>query len=313
MSFTPSPENLAIRDHICDTTLGNLMVVAVAGSGKTTTICWVLPFIPDAESKSILFMAFSKNIVTALEPRVPSTVSVKTGHALGLAAWKRHTGSTFRGKSMTADKVFDILKETLNVKRNFVAYTPRGQAPSSGSQSEFELYASNAKRLVGLAKSAGIGTVLLENTPSSWYHLISHNGLILDDNADEQRLVEIAAETLEKSNAQGKTVIDFDDMLYLPLLHNSPFDKKNYIFIDEAQDTNGVQRELLKRMLAAPPYGRLIAVGDPSQAIYGFRGADAEAMSTMQREFSMTVLPLSVSYRCSKAVVAEAQKYETVT
>jgi superfamily I DNA/RNA helicase len=64
-------------------------------------------------------------------------------------------------------------------------------------------------------------------------------------------------------------------------------------------------------MLAPPPYGRLIAVGDPSQAIYGFRGADATAMTDMQREFNMTVLPLSVSYRCSQSVVKEAQKYET--
>lgn len=291
--FTPSPENLAIREHIVSDSSGNLMVIAVAGSGKTTTICWVLPFIPDAQSKSILFMAFSKNIVTALEPRVPATVSVKTGHALGLAAWKRFTNSTFRGKAMDGSKTFVLLKDLLK------------------SRSDFDLYAAPIQRLVGFAKNAGMGTHLLENTYPSWYHLISHNNIILDDAADEQRLVELATETLAKSIAVGREFIDFDDMLYLPLLHNCSFDKKNFIFIDEAQDTNGVQRALISRMLAPAPYGRLIAVGDPSQAIYGFRGADATAMQDMQKEFNMAVLPLSVSYRCSQAVVKEAQKYET--
>jgi len=109
----------------------------------------------------------------------------------------------------------------------------------------------------------------------------------------------------------GREVIDFDDMLYLPLRSKCTFDKKNYVFVDEAQDTNGVQRALLRRMLAPPPHGRLIAVGDPSQAIYGFRGADANAMSALREEFSAVVMPLSVSYRCSRAVVAEAQKYCT--
>ena len=293
MSFTPSPENLAIRDHIVDDGKGNLMVIAVAGSGKTTTICWALPFIPDAAAKAVLFMAFSKNIVTALEPRVPPWCVVKTGHALGLAAWKRYTNSTFRGKAMDGSKTFVLLKDLLKKRE------------------DFDLYAAPLQRLVGFAKNAGMGTPLLENTYPSWYHLIAHNNIVLDDSADEQRLVELAMETLAKSVAVGREFIDFDDMLYLPLLHNVSFDKKNFIFIDEAQDTNGVQRALISRMLAPNGNGRLIAVGDPSQAIYGFRGADATAMTDMKTEFNMTVLPLSVSYRCSQAVVKEAQKYET--
>ncbi len=292
MTFTASLEQLAIRDALT-TTSSNLMVIAVAGSGKTTTIVWVLPYIPDAMQKSILFMAFSKNIVSALEPRVPAWCSVKTGHALGLAAWKRHTGATFRGKAIDGEKTFALLKDVLR------------------SRSDFDLYSAPVRRLIGFAKNAGMGTTLLENSFASWYHLISHNNIILDDAADERRLVEIAQETLERSVAKGREVIDFDDMLYLPLLHGASFDKKNYIFIDEAQDTNGVQRELIKRMLAAPPHGRLIAVGDPSQAIYGFRGADATAMQTMREEFQMKVLQLSVCHRCSQSVVEEARKYET--
>ena len=293
MTFAPSPEQLAIRDALTQS-LQNLMVIAVAGSGKTTTICDILlPAVPDATAKSVLFMAFSKAIVTALEPRVPPWCSVKTGHALGLAAWKRHTGTAFRGKGIDGEKTFGILKDTLKARR------------------DFDLYAAPVRKLVGFAKNAGLGTALLENVHASWQGLISYNNIILDDAADEQRLIALSQETLARSVSLGDAVIDFDDMLYLPLLHNVSFDKKNYIFIDEAQDTNGVQRALLSRMLAPSPYGRLIAVGDPSQAIYGFRGADATAMQTMREEFDMTVMPLSVCYRCSQAVVTEAQKYET--
>jgi len=62
----------------------------------------------------------------------------------------------------------------------------------------------------------------------------------------------------------------------------------------------------LKRIIAAPS-GRLLAVGDPKQAIYGFRGADSSAMAMMKDEFGCEELPLTVSYRCPKKVVEKAQ------
>ena len=55
--------------------------------------------------------------------------------------------------------------------------------------------------------------------------------------------------------------------------------------------------------------GRLIAVGDPCQAIYGFRGADSNAIENIKAEFSAIELPLSISYRCPRSVVALAQEY----
>ena len=46
-----------------------------------------------------------------------------------------------------------------------------------------------------------------------------------------------------------------------------------------------------------------MAVGDPSQGIYGFRGAGSDAMDLIKSEFDADELPLTVSYRCSTAVV----------
>lgn len=286
--FVPSTEQAAFFTAL-RTSSDSLMLCASAGSGKTTTIVQSLSHIPDADRLAILFLAFNKNIVTELEPRVPSWCAVKTFHALGFATLQR---SLPKRPKVDGDKTFAWLKDNLKGR-------------------QFELYASAVRRLVGYAKNAGVGTEVCENTHPVWYALMSHHGLVLDsDDADEKALVDISMRALKASN-DDLSVIDFDDMLYVPLLRNLSFDKKNIVFVDEAQDTNSVQRVLLRRMLAAPPHGRLVAVGDPSQAIYGFRGADADAMNALRDAFSMTVMPLSVSYRCSKAVVAEAQKYVT--
>ena len=55
--------------------------------------------------------------------------------------------------------------------------------------------------------------------------------------------------------------------------------------------------------------GRAIFVGDPCQAIFGFTGADAEAIDNIMKDFSTVEIPLTVTYRCPKAIVRAAQKY----
>jgi len=54
--------------------------------------------------------------------------------------------------------------------------------------------------------------------------------------------------------------------------------------------------------------GRAIFVGDRHQAIYGFTGADNDAIDLIIKEFDCTSLPLTTTYRCPKAVVAKAQQ-----
>jgi hypothetical protein len=52
----------------------------------------------------------------------------------------------------------------------------------------------------------------------------------------------------------------------------------------------------------------MIFVGDPCQAIYGFTGADSDAMDQLRAATNAITLPLTVTYRCPKAIVAEANK-----
>lgn len=116
---------------------------------------------------------------------------------------------------------------------------------------------------------------------------------------------------LTESRYDGSASIDFDDMLYLTAQLDIPLPRPALVLLDEAQDTNPCQLVLLERMLADSA-SRLIAVGDPHQSIYAFRGADHLAMPALQTAFAMTEMSLSVSYRCSKAVVEEAKKYLTL-
>jgi len=172
-----------------------------------------------------------------------------------------------------------------------------------------ELYASFVTKLVGLAKGEGIGA-LVPNSAERWYGIVDHHGLSLDsEDAMVERAVEIAGKTLAYSShiAREKRIIDYNDQLYLPLLWRLRLWRNDVVFVDEAQDTNPVRRAIAR--LALVPGGRLFAVGDPNQSIYGFTGASTDAMNIIRREFRATDLPLSVSYRCSRAVVAEARRW----
>jgi superfamily I DNA/RNA helicase len=104
-----------------------------------------------------------------------------------------------------------------------------------------------------------------------------------------------------------KSVINFDDMIYMPIQQSLKFKKYDWVFVDEAQDTSQTQREMLKALMK--PSSRLVAVGDENQALYGFRGADSLSIDGIRQDFSCSTFPLSISYRCSKSVVAEAKTY----
>src|SRR5690606_14195582 len=101
--------------------------------------------------------------------------------------------------------------------------------------------------------------------------------------------------------------ISFDDMIWLPYVHGwKPTHLYDRIFIDEAQDLSKARTELLLSYLK--PDGRILAVGDEYQAIYKFAGAKENALSELCARLNAKRLPLSVSYRCPKKVVALAKE-----
>ena len=112
------------------------------------------------------------------------------------------------------------------------------------------------------------------------------------------------AVSLFEASESDTAHMDFDDMLrWAALWPTVAFQPAKTCFLDEAQDTNEIQLVVLRKLNC-----RVIAVGDEYQSIYGFRGASHTAMDDIKTAFSCEELPLSVSYRCSRAVVEEARR-----
>ena len=90
-----------------------------------------------------------------------------------------------------------------------------------------------------------------------------------------------------------------------PHLFGGVYPKYPMVMIDESQDLSPLNHRTLELMVA----DRLIAVGDPRQAIYSFRGAHTKSMQEMKSRFNMQELTLSTSFRCPRAVVRKAQSH----
>lgn len=263
--------------NFVENALGNAIIEAVAGSGKTTTIVEAINRVPSHQSA--IFLAFNKSIAEELKSR---GVNAKTFHSLCCSAAMRAVNAN----GISGDKLNRLMRQHFSEDDNFK-------------------YCSFVTRLVGLGKQVGMGCLVRE-TPDSWYDIIDHHDLELDkEDANVTRAIEIASELLDLSN--NSNMIDFDDMLYLPVLLGLSLPKFYFIFVDEAQDTNAIQRAILRKIMG--PKSRLVAVGDPAQAIYGFRGADSNSLNRIQKEFNCKRFPLSVSYRCSTNIVEHARNW----
>lgn len=105
-------------------------------------------------------------------------------------------------------------------------------------------------------------------------------------------------------------MFDFDDLILecLRLFQDAPETIKAvreeypYLCADEYQDINRLQHEFLKVLIGDS--GRLTAIGDPCQAIYGFRGSDVRYFETFVQDFSpATVFRLSENYRSASQLL----------
>jgi DNA helicase-2/ATP-dependent DNA helicase PcrA len=116
----------------------------------------------------------------------------------------------------------------------------------------------------------------------------------------------VARSIMDKSVAI-RYFVDFDDMIYFPAALGMKVETYDNVFVDECQDLNRSQIELVLKMVKKPN-GRIIAVGDPKQSIYGFRGADTEAMPRIKEVLNAKELPLSVCYRCPTSHIELAKE-----
>jgi len=257
---------------------------ARAGTGKTFSLRkWA-----DAARKGGLATSFSRSTVAELSSKMSGRFPAKTLHALGRAAIKSS------GKLGTLDggKVYSIVKDIAT---------------------EYSLLYEEQepiRKLATIAKTFGIQpdpagpTGLTPDDPAVWESFAEQFDVELTD-----QYIDLARLAVIRSNkaALKDGTIDFEDMLYVPLIYPHRFPRYPVILADEVQDFNMLQHAMLKRCLL--PSGRVIAAGDDRQAIYAFRGALSDSYSSLVKTFSMTELPLTVSFRCPAEVVRVAQQY----
>lgn len=271
--FIPSAYQQAIFDAGANGT-GNLVVSATAGSGKTRTIQeFITRYIP--KNKSWIYLVFNKRNQTEAQDKFGdmSNGLVSTFHSFCLNnAIKKAYGKV----KIDDKKVWQALDKV------------------SDKDAEKELRPI-ANKVIGLLKN----TLTNPDDYDGIMSMCDHYGVEL--NGSTSRILEIVRDAMSMLTANTATV-DFDDMLYLTVKNNLALPTYDYVLVDETQDLNAVQIAIVLRIQKVG--GRTICCGDANQAVYGFRGADADAMDKVIEALKAEVLPLSLCYRNAKAIVA---------
>jgi len=279
-----TPFQIAIANFVQSPTEKNLIVEAYAGCGKTSTIVAIAGMLPT--NLNMLFLAFNKKIATELQERLPSHCTASTFHSFGMKLFPaRVRVDTWKGRNAVT-KVLGIDAKLRN-----------------NTQEQNELM-ELVEKIVAFAKSQayiGVNSSIIEEYAEHFNADL--NGF------DTNKLVGYVNAILESAQNDVK-VTDFDDMIYLPAINGwTGRNSYDFIFVDEAQDLNAAQIQMMKNAQKANPNCRFVFIGDPNQAIYGFRGAGIDTFPTLRREFECQTLPLPVSFRCGKAIIRNAQKF----
>lgn len=291
-NFTPSANQQAFFDWI-DTGTGSAVLEAVAGAGKTTTLVKGI----ERMRGTACMVAYNSKIAKELKGKIAHvpTAEAKTFHAAGYSTLRRaFKGAGFTNRDPDDKKVLRICEDLIR---------EQGRRDLEGLESA-------VAGIVSMAKQRGIGALVPMAAPGVWEEMVDH--FALDDALPEGKedmvpqVIAMAKICLKRSN-EDLSVIDYDDMVYLPLQRNLRMWQYDWLLVDEAQDTNPTRRAMARRMLKAG--GRLVAVGDRHQAIYGFTGTDNDSLDQIGDDFGCIRLPLTVTYRCPKAVVRVANEW----
>jgi DNA helicase-2/ATP-dependent DNA helicase PcrA len=275
------------------TTEGPLLVIAGAGSGKTRVLTYRVAHLINAvgaKPNEILAITFTNKAAGEMKERLQRLLG-RTGQGLWILTFHAACGRILRREAQRlgyrsnftiydqADQV-RLVKQCLEeLERDPKRFTPRG----------IHNQISHAKnRLISPGEYANQVQSFYDQTVADVYQLYQRR--------------------MFASNA-----VDFDDLLMLTVdvLERFPDVREKwqkafrYILVDEYQDTNHAQYRLLQ--LLAEKHGNLMAVGDPDQSVYGFRGADINNILDFERDFPGTrTIALEQNYRSTNSILDAA-------
>jgi superfamily I DNA/RNA helicase len=269
---------------------GNLEVIARAGTGKTTTI---IEGVRRAPEQDVLVCAFSKIIADELTTRIAGRKGAvaKTLHSVGFSCIR-----AFR----------DRLR--LNAVQNELPRDLGLALRACGKNAPDEIVRVVAKLMTKGREIAPHATKLGD---------LSAIAIAFDCEPDEawenagygMKFVETKAlEAMEfAADVKSGDLIDFSDMIFLPVRNGWLTKQYDLVVVDEAQDMTNAQLEVALGVLRKG--GRVCIVGDDRQAIFGFRGADSGSLARLASELDASILKLATTYRCGKNIVNVAQGY----
>jgi DNA helicase-2/ATP-dependent DNA helicase PcrA len=277
---------------------GNMLVKARAGTGKTFLIRQCIPVM----KRPVGVVAFGKAIADEVAAKIAADgnkADVATFNSFGFRAVR----AAFKGTKMEGKKPgcagfykFDVIAAKLDVPDFLKGFV---------------------EKAMKLAMQTGIGIRCPINDKDAWLNLVEHYSLDRELGQDNILLAlkprdelirqgcQLACKAIRLSMNMIHEVVSFADQIYAPLFLNLDFDRFASLATDEAQDDNWTRIEMTARMLL--PGGRLMAVGDDMQSIFGFTGAENDALEQIRTRFNCKVFPLTETRRCCKAVVRKAQ------
>lgn len=284
---------LAIFEAIKAWVFSAMVIIARAGTGKTSTMLAALSHVPqnggkDGKPTRVLFVAFNRDIAAEILEKVQAldlpglTVDVKTLHSHGFAALRK----AWKTVKVDNDKVRDIARNVA--------------AKAYSKPADAKRCATLLRMMVSRAKNEGV-----DPSDTKWAKRAMTSAgwaVRVFDDAEwtPKKLVPLALDVLAQNN-EDTSRIDFDDMVYLPMIHKAYPWGYDLVIVDEAQDMNVCQAWLAR--YSRNKGGKLIAVGDDKQAIYGWRGAQEDALAAFAKGLSADVLTLPETFRCPKSVV----------
>ncbi len=268
-----NPEQQAAVRHF----RGPALVLAGPGTGKTRVLTRRIAYLIEhnhVPPEEILAITFTNKAAEEIRQRVAQTIvnkkaagkiTISTFHALGLQILTEQAQAIHRTAPLL---IFDQQD-----RLNFLAQIG----------------------LDGEAQTAA-------------HQAIGRYKLFLEDLPDQQtrEILDRYEQFLQEQNA-----VDLEDLIFktVHLLEGdgplAAFYRKRFqwILVDEYQDVNPGQYRLLT-ILASGAQPNLFAIGDPNQAIYGFRGADVSFIQRFERDFPQAqVFRLKISYRCTNRIL----------
>ena len=286
MTFTPSKYQQAVFDAVSSTP-DNLIISAVAGSGKSTTLKQLAMRVP--ADKSARLVAFNSHIAKEMTEKLAGTsVQATTIHSAGRQALaKQHYLSNVENR-----KYSKIARDWVDVYLGWLSKDEKFSA---------------SRAISNLFDKARLTLTPVDDV-DALYDLAWRFQIELKPDWRDKALA-VQKHLLDQGIMQIRNagLHDFTDMIFMPVHLGLDIAQYDFVLVDEAQDLNACQLEFVLRMIA--PSGRIVAVGDEKQAIMGFAGADTASFWKIKARSNAVQLPLSVCYRCPTSHLDLARMY----